>query len=220
MTERTSRDRFILAMASLLHDRGYAATSISDVLAKSGAPKGSLYFHFPGGKDELAAIAISHTAKIGREAFFDILNSAATLCAGFEAICDIAARKNETSKYGAANFLGAVAEEALNAPLAHEARANAIQSCLQVFEGSLKGAGVSARRAKELAVSIFCIIIGAKMLASALPSTEPFLGAKREIARVLESEGLPKRKGTRSRSPQKKATASTNGKTALTRKRA
>ena len=39
--------------ARLLRQRGYHGTSLNDILAASGAPRGSLYFHFPGGKDQL-----------------------------------------------------------------------------------------------------------------------------------------------------------------------
>jgi AcrR family transcriptional regulator len=47
----------IAGAAGLLSRRGMAATSFSDVLAATGAPRGSLYHHFPGGKDELMAEA-------------------------------------------------------------------------------------------------------------------------------------------------------------------
>src|SRR6201987_2318112 len=49
-----SRSRMIDAAAQLFRDRGYHATAFSDVVQASGAPRGSIYFHFPGGKQELA----------------------------------------------------------------------------------------------------------------------------------------------------------------------
>jgi len=42
----------------LLAKQGYRATSFDAVLSASGAPRGSIYHHFPGGKDELIAAAI------------------------------------------------------------------------------------------------------------------------------------------------------------------
>lgn len=48
-------------MVSLLSTRGYAATSLSEVLAASEAPRGSIYYHFPGGKDELVEAAVRRT---------------------------------------------------------------------------------------------------------------------------------------------------------------
>ena len=48
-----TRIRMIEATALLLRQRGYHGTSLNDILNASGAPRGSLYFHFPGGKDQL-----------------------------------------------------------------------------------------------------------------------------------------------------------------------
>ncbi len=48
-----TRTRMIEATALLIRQRGYHGTSLNDILSASGAPRGSLYFHFPGGKDQL-----------------------------------------------------------------------------------------------------------------------------------------------------------------------
>jgi AcrR family transcriptional regulator len=52
----TARDRLTDAMAALLWERGYAATSPHDVLARAGVGQGSMYHHFSG-KHELAVAA-------------------------------------------------------------------------------------------------------------------------------------------------------------------
>ena len=52
-----ARRRMVQAARQLIRQRGYHATAISDVLERSGAPRGSVYFHFPGGKTQLAAEA-------------------------------------------------------------------------------------------------------------------------------------------------------------------
>ena len=60
MARRTgTRGRVLETAATLFQRQGYAATGLNQVLAESGAPKGSLYFHFPGGKEQLAAEAVS-----------------------------------------------------------------------------------------------------------------------------------------------------------------
>src|SRR6187399_477784 len=42
----------------LLATRGLQGTAFSDVVERSGAPRGSIYHHFPAGKDELVEAAI------------------------------------------------------------------------------------------------------------------------------------------------------------------
>src|SRR5215813_15188975 len=52
------RDNMIAGAARLLAQRGLQATSFSTVLAETSAPRGSIYHHFPGGKEELVTEAI------------------------------------------------------------------------------------------------------------------------------------------------------------------
>src|SRR4051795_7148500 len=52
----TTRDRLIGAALRLFAEKGYAATSIADVLREAGANSGSLYHFFPGKQDLLLAV--------------------------------------------------------------------------------------------------------------------------------------------------------------------
>src|SRR3989440_11242798 len=58
-----SRASMVRSAASLIRSRGVSATSLSDVLADSGAPRGSIYHHFPDGKAQLAEDAIRWTSE-------------------------------------------------------------------------------------------------------------------------------------------------------------
>jgi TetR/AcrR family transcriptional repressor of lmrAB and yxaGH operons len=57
-----SRTRMVRSAAALIRTRGASATSFSEVLADSGAPRGSIYHHFPDGKQQLEADAIRWTS--------------------------------------------------------------------------------------------------------------------------------------------------------------
>ena len=48
----------IESAVALLATRGLEGTAFSDVLARSGAPRGSIYHHFPEGKDQLVDAAL------------------------------------------------------------------------------------------------------------------------------------------------------------------
>jgi AcrR family transcriptional regulator len=58
-----SRTRLTGAMAELMWERGYAATSPRDVLARAGVGQGSMYHHFSG-KHELAIAALSEATTV------------------------------------------------------------------------------------------------------------------------------------------------------------
>ena len=56
-TPLPTKDRLIHAAATLFRTRGFHGVGLADVLAEAGAPKGSLYHHFPNGKSDLALAA-------------------------------------------------------------------------------------------------------------------------------------------------------------------
>jgi TetR/AcrR family transcriptional repressor of lmrAB and yxaGH operons len=53
-----TRARMVAGAARLLAERGLQETSFSEVLELTGAPRGSIYHHFPDGKDQLVASAV------------------------------------------------------------------------------------------------------------------------------------------------------------------
>lgn len=54
-----TRERFLESAIFLMRQSGLSGAGINQVLAHSGAPKGSMYYHFPGGKLQIAAEALS-----------------------------------------------------------------------------------------------------------------------------------------------------------------
>ena len=55
---RSPRERMVVSAALLIRERGARATAISDVLEHSGAPRGSAYHYFPGGRTQLLCEAV------------------------------------------------------------------------------------------------------------------------------------------------------------------
>jgi TetR/AcrR family transcriptional repressor of nem operon len=65
----TTRDRFVNAASTLVKQRGFSGTSVSDVLRAAGATKGSLYHYFPG-KDDLGLAVLEQD----RQEFMELLD--------------------------------------------------------------------------------------------------------------------------------------------------
>lgn len=65
--DQGTRDRMVVGAARLLAQRGLQATSFSEVLELTGSPRGSVYHHFPEGKDQLVKAALDLvTAQMGQ----------------------------------------------------------------------------------------------------------------------------------------------------------
>jgi AcrR family transcriptional regulator len=54
-----ARRKMVESAVTLLATRGLQGTAFSDVLERSGAPRGSIYHHFPNGKDQLVDAAVA-----------------------------------------------------------------------------------------------------------------------------------------------------------------
>src|SRR5438128_11216474 len=53
-----SKGKTLTAAVKLFRQQGYHGTALHDILEAGGAPRGSLYFHFPKGKEEIGAAAV------------------------------------------------------------------------------------------------------------------------------------------------------------------
>ena len=62
-----ARQRIIDTASRLFQEQGYRATGLNQILRESGAPKGSLYYYFPDGKEDLAVHAVRAAADAIRE---------------------------------------------------------------------------------------------------------------------------------------------------------
>ncbi|WP_333696765.1 TetR/AcrR family transcriptional regulator, partial [Phaeobacter italicus] len=57
MSSNENRDKLIRTASRLFRSKGYDGVGLKEILAAADLPKGSLYYHFPGGKVELADAA-------------------------------------------------------------------------------------------------------------------------------------------------------------------
>lgn len=84
--ERT-RAKLLEAAGTLMQRQGYRGAGLNQVIAESGAPRGSLYFHFPDGKDQLVEEALAATADRWKSALEQTLDAAPTLEDGLRDVC-------------------------------------------------------------------------------------------------------------------------------------
>jgi TetR/AcrR family transcriptional regulator, lmrAB and yxaGH operons repressor len=170
-----ARLKMIKAARQLIRERGYHATALSDVLELSSAPRGSVYFHFPGGKAELAVEAVRAFA---REQADLIERAAAGSDSVVELISAYVTRTREnliTSNYAEGCTIAPLVLEGASEPglLADAARA-AFSVIIEGLAFQFGCFGMDRASARELAEVVVSSVEGALVTARAFQSPAPF----------------------------------------------
>ena len=151
--ERT-RTRMVRGAAELLRERGYSGTGFREVIERTGAPRGSIYHHFPGGKAELATEAVDDVGALARQVIDSSLADGDPIGA-LRAFVELWRADFERSGYRAGCPIVAVAVESHDeAPELLDSAARAFERWQDAFAGSLRRAGVPTARAKRLAALV------------------------------------------------------------------
>jgi AcrR family transcriptional regulator len=183
-----TRDRILFASAELLRRQGYAATGLKQVSTTAGAPFGSLYHFWPGGKQQLAEDVLRTGGAFFLALYRQVVGDAPDLLAGVRAFFAGAAETLRATDYADACPVATVAGEVASTnEVLRRATADVFESWLGALAGDLEAAGVPAERARPTAVSILALLEGAFLLCRSLRSTHPMEAAAESAAALVTS---------------------------------
>lgn len=170
-----SRDRMIIAARRLFREHGYIGTALSDVITESAAPRGSMYFHFPGGKEELATeVTLAHCA----DAMAHINRVAGATETAAEFIPAYCARFRDeivASGYREGCPVAPIVIESTPASVAlSEVTRRGFADIIAALATRLEEKGVPRGQARSLATNIVTSVEGALIMSRLLRSPEPF----------------------------------------------
>ena len=170
----------------MLQRRGYAATGLAEITARSGAPRGSLYFHFPGGKEQLAAEALAAGAARFGAAVDEACRGAADGAAAVRALVGVLGARLQASDYqlGCPVTTTALETAATSPPLRDAAHA-AFALWLETLRARLQADGREPAIAEEQALFVLSAIEGALVLARAARSTRPLRIVSQQLVAYL-----------------------------------
>ena len=182
-----TRKRMVRGAAQLLRERGYTGTGFREVIELTGAPRGSIYHHFPGGKAELAGEAVGYVGSLARRAIEGSLADGDPIAA-LRAFVELWRADFERSGYRAGCPIVAVAVENHDeAPELLEAADRAFEQWETAFADALHRAGVGRARATRLASLVVAAVEGAIVLSRARRDPEPLLSVALELEATLSA---------------------------------
>lgn len=180
------RNAIIGAAATLFRRQGYAATGINEIVAASGAPKGSLYHYFPGGKEQLGEEAVRHAGAHAAKTLRELARAHDTAASLLIAYGEMLAGWMTKSEFQEGCPITTVLLEmaAGSDALAHAGQ-DAFDSWRKVFEQALLHDNMEPGRAERLAALAISALEGAMVQARVERSGEPITDAANEIATLF-----------------------------------
>jgi AcrR family transcriptional regulator len=174
----------IRSAALLFRERGVKGTSFSDVLAHSGAPRGSIYHHFPGGKAQLVEEATRYAGDFSARGLARLLadDDPAAAVRTFAAVWrdDLL-----ESDFAAGCPVVAAALEADRSPAARDAAGAAFEGWEALLADAFERRDIPRERAHSLATLVVAAIEGAVVLARARRSTAPLERVSDELDQLV-----------------------------------
>jgi TetR/AcrR family transcriptional repressor of lmrAB and yxaGH operons len=181
-----SKAKTLSAAARLMRQQGYHGTALHDILAAAGSPRGSLYFHFPRGKEEIGEAALTLAGEAVRQSIAQAAESsesaetfltriargmASDLAkSGYKEGCPIATTALETSAQS--NVLGA-------------ATRTAFQKWETEIKRGLERFGMTSSDADLIATTALSQLEGALLLARTYRSLTPMYRAEQALKLLL-----------------------------------
>jgi TetR/AcrR family transcriptional regulator, lmrAB and yxaGH operons repressor len=182
-----SRNKIIEAAISLMRRAGLSGAGINEIVATSGAPKGSIYYYFPQGKQQIVSEALAVYAQRGLTNWSQALSTAEAPGKKIHALFDLIAARIKLNRYGESCAAGAVTLD-LDGELdvARIAIATTFSQWVELLSVHFPISDPEKR--KSFAGLVLTAIQGAHIRARAERSTKPFQDAAAWLAEISERE--------------------------------
>lgn len=157
-----ARESLLAAATQLFHIQGYHATGLNQILKESGAPKGSLYYHFPNGKEQLAIEAVNTMSEFILQDSKQQLEQHVDATGAFQALIrNIGNHFNDIENLSGVPIGLLAAETSLKSEPLRMACKQAFESWEFVYRDKLERCGFEATQASHLAIVVNAMIEGA-----------------------------------------------------------
>ncbi len=181
-----TRTRILQAAQRLFRKRGYHATGLNDILEMAQAPKGSMYHHFPAGKEEIGVCVIQNITAglLGLFAQSRARSTQAVVQQVGEQLVVVA----EKTQFEICALYSAFVAERKTSPLLGEAVATAYGQMLDALQARMMRDGMTARTAREKSQMVVALLEGGSLLAQARQDAGLFRAAVKLAALICRAD--------------------------------
>jgi TetR/AcrR family transcriptional repressor of lmrAB and yxaGH operons len=184
-----SRAALVDTAALLFRRQGYAATGVNQILEIADVKAGSLYHHFPAGKQELAAAVVDSVGRAIEQRLRELLDSGSPVSDIVDAWIDLMAA-GLAGDHRDGCPIEPIATESVNASeQVREASARAFGGwCLAVAD-RLRADGWSDADADQTALAVVALLEGALILSRIAGDADALNAAKAAVRTLISPAG-------------------------------
>src|SRR5262249_41893036 len=184
----SAREGLIDAAVELFRARGYEGVGVAELLEKAQAPRGSLYFHFPGGKEQIGAEVVQRVGEKVAGQFRALHESGVDMATFIERVFKTTARECKEREYKASCPMAAIAT---GFGSSDTKLAAAVREAFTSWEDEIRVAaharGMTEANATIFASSMLAAMEGAFIISKAQASSAPHVNAARAIQALAAS---------------------------------
>jgi AcrR family transcriptional regulator len=183
-----TKERIVGTTGELFRRQGYTGTGLKQIVAEAGAPFGSIYHFFPGGKQQLAAEVIRTSGRAYQDLVMAILDQAPDAVTAVETGFAAAAETLVATDYADACPIATVAlEVASTDETLREATAEVFASWVDAGAVRFERWGFGPADARRLAIVLITSLEGAFVLCRAARSTEAMVAAASAVTAAIRA---------------------------------
>lgn len=171
-----------MSAIELLAERGVAGVTVDEVLARSGAPRGSVYHHFPGGRAQLVEDSVRRAGEVISDLMRAAVDSGKDTSQVLRAIVRFRKKLLEQTDFNAGCPVAAAVET--NETTTAIAQA-AFAEWEELIKLSLVSDGFAPDRARQLASVCVSAIEGAIVVSRSERNTRPLDDALAELELLI-----------------------------------
>jgi len=184
----SAREDMLGAAIELFRARGYEGVGVAELLEKSGAPRGSLYFHFPGGKEQIGAEVVERVGAEVAGRFRQLHESGVDLDTFIVRVFKTTARESKERCYTASCPMAAIATGfGADQPKLAAAVRDAFTSWEAEIRTAALARGFSEANAAIFASAMLAAMEGAFITSKAQAASTPHINACRAIQALAAS---------------------------------
>ncbi|MGO9413324.1 MAG: TetR/AcrR family transcriptional regulator [Spirochaetia bacterium] len=184
----SSRERIIRAASDLLVDNGYYGTGLNEIVRLGKAPKGSIYYHFPGGKEQIAEEAILMAGRTLAERIRVSLVRKRNAAEAVRTFVDRMSFFVMASGFRSGGALTVIASETATTSKKLNARCREAYSLIaEAFTDKLREYGFSEPQAAALSTGITAAVEGGIILSRTYHSRKPLRAVAKLLGDMVEA---------------------------------